>query len=96
MSLPKEDLLEGSHDRDGLERLIDLAEEVLRTWQPRWSGFLDAPLQEEALHRLGSLSELHWERQGGHPGAERCRLLCQRAEDQLYLGCDSRGSDVEL
>ena len=95
MSLPKEDLLEGSHDRDGLERLIDLAEEVLRTWQPRWSGFLDAPLQEEALHRLGSLSELHWERQGGHPGAERCRLLCQRAEDQPLQEAPIQGLLIE-
>ena len=28
------------------------------------------PLQEEALERLGHLSELQWDRQGGHAGAE--------------------------
>ena len=95
MSLPKEDLLEGSHNRAGLEQLIDLAEDVLRTWQPRWSGFLDAPLQEEALHRLGNLSELHWERQGGHIGAERCRLLCQRAEDQPLQEVPIQGLLIE-
>ena len=80
MTLPREQLLEGSKDPRGLEPLLDLAEEVLRTWQPQWSGFLSAPLQEAALERLGHLSELQWERQGGHAGAERCRLLCHRRD----------------
>ena len=80
MTLPREQLLEGSPDPQGLAPLLDLAEEVLRTWQPRWSGFLSAPLQEDALERLGHLSELQWERQGGHAGAERCRLLCHRRD----------------
>ena len=81
MSLPRDTLLEGSRDPEGLQALIDLATQVLRTWQPAWSGFIDAPLQEEALERLGSLSELRWQPYGGHPAAERCRLLCRRAND---------------
>ena len=79
MTLPREELLAGSHHPQGLSQLVDLAEEVLRTWQPCWSHFLAAPLQEEVLDRLGNLSELKWERHGGHPAAERCRLLCYRA-----------------
>ena len=63
--LPREDLLAGAQDPDGLRGLIDLAEEVLRTWQPAWSPFLSAPLREEALARLGSLSELAWLSDGG-------------------------------
>lgn len=79
--LPREDLLAGAQDPDGLKGLIDLAEEVLRTWQPAWSPFLSAPLREEALARLGSLSELAWLSDGGYPGAERQRLLCHRRDD---------------
>ena len=58
--LPREELLEGAQDPEGLRGLIDLAEQVLRTWQPAWSAFVSAPLREEALARLGSLSELAW------------------------------------
>ena len=95
MSLPRDKLLEGSCDSEGLAGLIDLANEVLRTWQPAWSGFIEAPLQEEALKRLGSLSELRWERQGGHPGAERCRLLCLRADDDSVQTVPIRGLRIE-
>ena len=79
MSLPKEQLLNGARDPEGLALLLDQAETVLRTWQPLWSPFLDAPLQEEGLQRLNDLSELAWHRDGGFAGAERCRLLCHRA-----------------
>ena len=79
MTLPREQLLEGSRDPAGLAPLIDQAETVLRTWQPSWSLFLEAPLQEEGLERLNGLSELSWHRDGGFPGAERCRLFCQRS-----------------
>jgi photosystem II S4 domain protein len=77
--LPREPLLQGSRHRAGLEPLLDLADEVLRTWQPGWSPFLSAPLQNEALARFSSLTELRWDREGGYPAAERCRLRCQRS-----------------
>lgn len=95
MNLPRDILLEGSSDPDGLQVLIDLATEVLRTWQPAWSTFLEAPLQEEALERLGSLSELRWQRQGGHPGAERCRLLCCRVDDGSLEPVPIQGLRIE-
>ena len=81
MTLPRDELLHKARDPSGLSALLDLAEQVLRTWQPAWSPFLDAPLQEEAMERLGGLSELSWHRDGGHPGAERCRLLCHRQDE---------------
>ena len=80
MTLPRDELLHKARDPSGLSALLDLAEQVLRTWQPAWSPFLDAPLQEEAMERLGGLSELSWHRDGGHPGAERCRVLCHRRD----------------
>jgi photosystem II S4 domain protein len=88
--LPRAELLLGTHDRAGLERLLDQAEAVLRTWQPQWSLFLDAPLQEEAFDRFSSLTELSWRRDGGYPGAERCRLLCKRRDPDLDPGSEDQ------
>lgn len=78
--LPRADLLLGSRDPAALEPLIALAEQALRHWQPLWSGFLSATTREEAMERLGSLSELHLGAEGGRAQAERCRLLLQRRE----------------
>ena len=58
MKLPQDELLAGSRDPDGLRAILGLAETALRTWQPIWSPFLTAPLREEALDRLSSLTEL--------------------------------------
>ena len=44
MTLPRDELLHKAHDPSGLSALLDLAEQVLRTSQPTWSPFLDAPL----------------------------------------------------
>jgi photosystem II S4 domain protein len=78
--LPRDTLLKGSRRPQELAALIDLAEEALRTWEPRWSGFVDAQLKEEAETRLGALSEVSLLGDGGWPQAERCRLLIRRAE----------------
>ncbi len=64
-----------------MEGLLRQADEVLRTWQPSWSPFISAPLREEALQRLMSLTDLHWQTDGGYPNAERRRLRCSRCED---------------
>jgi photosystem II S4 domain protein len=82
MTLLQEELLTGADDPAGLRQLIQLADQVVRTWQPTWSPFLEARLQEEALARLNNLSEIGWHRDGGYPGAERCRFLCHR-RDQM-------------
>ena len=76
MNLPHRELLSGSHRASQLLLVVKLAERVLKTWQPAWTPFLDAPLLEEALHRLSSLAELSWHTEGGYESAERRRLLC--------------------
>jgi photosystem II S4 domain protein len=91
--LPRRELLEGAPDPAALDPLISAAEEALRTWQPVWTPFLPADVREQAEARLGSLSELSLEATGGHPGAERRRLLLQRADarqelDTLPLGLE--------
>lgn len=78
--LPTEELLEGSRRRDELLPLLTAAEQALRTWEPQWTALLDPALREEAEQRLGALSELALASWGGHPGAERRRLLLQRRD----------------
>ena len=78
--LSKRELLEGSSRAQELAAVVEAAERALRSWEPAWSAFLDGGLCEEGLARLGVLSELRIDRDGGHRAAERCRLLFQRAE----------------
>ena len=81
--LPRHELLAGCPRAADLAPLIDAAAKALRTWEPVWTPLLDAALQELTLQRLGSLSELSLATEGGHPGAERRRLVLQRAEAAL-------------
>ncbi|MGC6483221.1 MAG: photosystem II S4 domain protein [Synechococcus sp.] len=80
MMLSRQELLSGSQDPAGLDALITLANQVLRTWEPQWSCFLSAPLREEAMQRLGALTELQLHADGGRPNAERQCLLMSRCE----------------
>ncbi len=82
MSLPRAPLLEGLADPEAMHRLIDQAEEVLRTWQPSWSSFLSGPELEDA-RRLEALTELRLIRDGGRPGTERCRVQLSRSDQEL-------------
>ena len=78
--LPRDALIQGSGQPEGLAELINRAEEALRTWEPVWSGFVAPELREEAEQRLGALSELRLQTDGGWPQAERRRLLFRRSE----------------
>ena len=95
MSLPRDELLTKARHPKGLAALLDLAELVLRTWQPTWSDFIDSPLREEAMERLSSLSELAWHHDGGYPGAERCRLLCHRRDQPVEVIAPIQGLLIE-
>jgi photosystem II S4 domain protein len=89
--LPHRELLQDSRQAAALAPLIELAETVLRTREPRWSPFLAPELREEAEARLGGLSELRLHSEGGHPGAERRRLWLQRRETD---GRETGGGDA--
>lgn len=80
LTLPRRDLLEGSLHPQELEDVISAADQALRTWEPAWTAFVEADVREEALQRLGNLSELSLSSSGGYPGAERQRLLFLRRE----------------
>ena len=80
--LPKDKLLKGCTDKEGMKSLIFQAEQVLHSWQPTWSSFIEATLREEALQKLSTLSDLIWIGDGGYPNAERQRILCKRISNQ--------------
>jgi len=63
-----------------LDDLEAAAAETLRTWEPRWTPFLDPWLRREAEARLGGLSDLLVSSDGGYSGAVRRRLLLRRQE----------------
>ena len=79
-------LFRSNPDRDpnDLESQLDAldaaAAETLRTWEPRWTPFLDPWVLRQAETRLGALSDLHLSSEGGHGGALRRRLLLRRQE----------------
>jgi photosystem II S4 domain protein len=60
--------------------LTAAAAETLRTWEPRWTPFLDPWVLREAEARLASLSDLHLSGEGGYGVALRRRLLLRRQE----------------
>ena len=57
-----------------------LAEQVLRTWKPAWTPFLDPELRQQVECQLEQRSDLHLSSEGGYGGAVRRRLLLQRLE----------------
>jgi len=82
VSLPHEALLEGLAEPEAMRRLIQQAEEVLRTWQPSWSSFLSGPELENS-RRLEALTELRLVRDGGRNDSERCRVQISRSDQDL-------------
>jgi photosystem II S4 domain protein len=78
--LPRKQLLTGAAHLEALTQLLELAETALRTHQPCWSGFLAAPVWEEAEARFGPLGELQLTAEGGYGQAERRRLRLERLD----------------
>lgn len=80
----EEPLADGGHRPRAIEQQLEALEaeaaETLRTWEPRWTPFLDPWVRREAEVRLGALSDLHLSSDGGYSGAVRRRLLMRRQE----------------
>lgn len=82
--------------QERLEPLDAAAATALRTWQPVWTGFLEADLREQGEQRLGTLSDLVLSSWGGFAGAERRRLLLQRQEAMTIDPNDPDSLNTEL
>jgi photosystem II S4 domain protein len=78
--LPREELLKGVENRDSVARVIDLAEQAIKTWEVVFTDFLSPPevaVIQQQFQRLTEVQLLAW---GGYAQAERQRLAIARSE----------------
>jgi RNA-binding protein YlmH len=78
--LPKEDLLKGIENREVLVKIIDRAEQAIKTWEVVPTDFLSPPEIMEAQRAFSRLTEVALVAWGGYPQAERQRLAIARSD----------------
>jgi photosystem II S4 domain protein len=88
--LPKEELLKGVENREVAARVLDQADQALRTWDVVLTDFLSPPEWMEVQQMVSRLTEIHLCAWGGYPQAERQRVAIARSE----LPLDSANVEV--
>lgn len=78
--LPREELLKGAENRPTLAKVIDRAEQALRTWDVEVTDFLTPPEMAEVQRVFSRLTEVALVPWGGYAQAERQRLGIARSE----------------
>jgi photosystem II S4 domain protein len=78
--LPREELLKGVENRDSVARVIDLAEQAIKTWEVVLTDFFSPPELAEIQRVFGKLTEVQILASGGYPQAERQRIAITRSE----------------
>lgn len=78
--LPREELLKGVENRDIVARVIDNAEQAIKTWEVVMTDFLSPPELAEIQKSFSRLTEIHLLAWGGYPQAERQRLAIARSD----------------
>ncbi len=78
--LPREELLKGVENREDVARVIDLAEQAIKTWEVVLTDFLSPPALAEIQQQFARLTEVQLLAWGGYPQAERQRLAIARSE----------------
>lgn len=81
--LPKDDILKGVENREEISRVIDVAEQAIKTWEMVCTDFLSPPVMVEAKEKFSLLTDVQFVIWGGYPQAERTRMGITRQE--LYL-----------
>ncbi|MEA5497999.1 photosystem II S4 domain protein [Limnoraphis robusta] len=81
--LPREELLKSVENRDCIARVIDQAEQAIKTWEITYTDFLSPPELAEAKRIFSRLTEVQLVTGGGYPQAERQRIAIARAEIPL-------------
>ncbi len=81
--LPREDLLKGVENREEVARVIDQAEQAVRTWEIVLTDFLSPPVLFEVQEIFSKLTDIDLLAWGGYPQAERQRLGIARTEIPL-------------
>ncbi|PIG95206.1 photosystem II S4 domain protein [Gloeocapsopsis sp. IPPAS B-1203] len=83
--LPREELLKGVENRDSIARVIDQAQQAIKTWEVVLTDFLSPPELAETQQVFSRLTEVQTIAWGGYPQAERQRVAIARAEIPLDL-----------
>ena len=81
--LPRAELLKRVENKEEISRVIDKAEQAIKTWEVVVTDFLSPPVLIEVqsiLHNLTEITALPW---GGYPQAERQRVGLSRPEIPL-------------
>ena len=79
--------------RDDVARVLELADRAASSWTVAASDFMRPPSVTAALAALCPLADVAGVAWGGHPGAERCRVLVGRA-DAVSGGLDLNDPEV--
>lgn len=83
--LPREELLKGVENRETVARVIDSAEQAIKTWEGVQTDFLSPPEYFEVQQAFNRLTEVQIVAWGGYPQAERQRLAIARSELPLDI-----------
>ena len=81
--LPREELLSKVENKKEVARIIDKAEQALKTWEVTLTDFFSPPVLievESIFHQLTEIEILTW---GGYPQAERQRVGISRSDIPL-------------
>ena len=83
--LPREEILNRVENRQEIARIIDKAEQAIKTWELVVSDFLSPPVLAEVNEIFANLTEVQIIGWGGYPQAERQKIGIHREE----IPCDS-------
>jgi photosystem II S4 domain protein len=78
--LPRDDLLKTVDDRETAARVIDQAEQAIKTWEVVCTDFLSPPELADVQRMFSRLTEVEFLAWGGYPQAERQRLAIARSD----------------
>ncbi len=81
--LPREELLKGVENRDSVARVIDKADQAIKTWEVVLTDFLSPPELTEIQRTFSRLTEVELVAWGAYPQAERQRIAIARSEIPL-------------
>lgn len=78
--MTREELLKGVENREEIARIIDKADQAIRTWEITLTDFLPPPVLAEVQQLFKRLTEVELIAWGGYPQAERQRIGISRSE----------------
>lgn len=81
--LPREELLNKVENREEIARIIDRAEQAIKTWEVVLTDFVAPPVMLEVQGILNNLTEINILAWGGYPQAERQRIGISRPDIPL-------------